>query len=257
MAFPKTWTEEQEKTLLEKYKSSKIEDLAKELNKTPKALRQKYSSISKKKKKISKKPIEKKETSSFIPVSQAPIKEEGEEMQQAYLEDTSFSENFSEETELNNLKEVKEENTSAPMSDSEEPSREEFVMDWEIFSQSITLMLDERFKSNGLTEMSEKEKEHFSRAMNIVLNNRAKLIGQYSDVIGLGIATFSIFSPRIMQFVGRKKKEKEKSNDPTAHIDLENSTTSVNQTPTKKEIVIDEKAEAEKRYLEMVETQHD
>lgn len=254
MAFEKTWTEEQEKRILE-LSDLKVspKEISNELGKTEKAVIQKIYSLKKKiKKSQTKKPKKEKFSeevqSQDILVAQVPVKEEAEEMQKAYFE-SDFSN--SDASSLEN----KDFNSQIKMQ--EKPKLEEMQevsMDWSVFSNSISSIIDQRFISSKLTPLTDEEKIQFSIALNEVMKRRAKLFGQYADVMALGVTIFSIFTPRLMDFFNRKKIKREKINE-SANLDLTKSEKIFSQTSLKEEI-IDEKLEAEKRYKEMVEVKN-
>ena len=223
MGFEKKWTDEQNKRILEIKDKSEIETLAKEFNVTPKIISQRIYYLNGKektrlKKEKAKLNAEKKnnssskaksDTSSEISVSEVSPKEEADEMQNKYLDNTS------QETSENSNEAIREgsgDSTQSPSPKSTEEISSVQQVNWSGVSGTITHMLDLRFKNNGLTPFSDEEKELFDNAISEVLRIRAQLLMKNADLINLGLATFVVLMPRITEFLDRKKQNK---NPPT------------------------------------------
>ncbi len=259
--FEKKWSDEQNKKILELHGRIPNSEIAKQFNTTSTNISKRVSYLKKLKKKQKKKskkvkyPYVKKnyKKEREIEVATAPSHSEADEFIKEYKKEfqpinESLNQKIPEEKESEN------EEVEIESEHKEIQSDNINKIDWTGTSKPITLLLDARFKANNLAPMSDEEKQHFSDAINEVLRIRAEYFFKYADLCNLGLATFSIFTPRIMEFLERKKQNKSEI-EQSATQDLTKSKISVSQSPKKeiKEDIIDEKAEADKRYIELTE----
>ncbi len=251
MVFKKKWTDEQDKRILELHKRISNEEIAKEFKITSKAVSKRVSYLKKlnpKQKKKIKKPGKKdikkgsksdikKSKEKRIEVIEAPTHENADELRKEY------------ETKPINSEEPQEtpmEETQEEILESETPTPEVPQVNWTGVSNTITAILDKRFVVNGLAPLTDEEKALFSDATNQVLELRAKFYFQYADIFNLGLAGFSILTPRILEFLDREKQKKI-TKEASTNLDLTEKTPEIPK-------IVDEKAEAQRRYDKMVQS---
>jgi hypothetical protein len=241
MVFEKKWTDEQNKKVLESYKRISAEELAKELNTNSKNVRQRFYYLKERESKRKKKNKKIAFIGKKIPKREIPNTEHGLEV--IGVDDFEIKEAPHSQSADEFTKEYQTEplNKEEEILENEKPAKELPQISWKGFSKTITKILEKRFIANNLAPLTEEEKDLFSDATNQVLELRAKFYFQYADIANLGLATFTILTPRILEFLERKKQYQEKT--------IANQDLTIKEIPQEVQ-VIDEQAEATKRYLE-------
>ncbi|MCK4997150.1 winged helix-turn-helix domain-containing protein [Candidatus Pacearchaeota archaeon] len=240
MGFKKTWTDEQNEELLDLHGRISNKEIAKKFNISSDNVSKRVSYLKKQKNKQVKPKSQSKKNSQKKPKSQssekievlaAPTHDNADELMKEYKVDPINNEEFAEEPQEENIQEEPQEET-----------REGSQVNWTGVSDTITTILDKRFVANDLTPLTDEEKLLFASALNQTLEIRAQFFFKYADVLNLGLAGFAIMSPRILDFLDRKKQSKHETAT-SANLDL------TDPEPQKIKVV-DEKVEADRRYAE-------
>lgn len=250
MTFKKKWSDEQNERLLELHKRVSNKEIAKEFNITPTNVSKRISYLKKlnkkqKKKKVNFPLVKKNYKSDQKEISKTSKPEKRIEVLTAPLHDNA--DELMKDYQTNPINQEEPEEETPEILENEEPMSESRKVKWTGVSNSLTLILDKRFIANKLAPLTEDEKTHLSKTLNEVLELRAEFFFKYADLVSLGIAGFSIMTPRLLEFFDRKKKETTSSE---ANKDL--TIKEIPQAPP----VIDEQAEAQKRYAEAMEKVH-
>ena len=236
MVFKKKWTDEQNKEILELHKRVSNEEIAKKFNISTINVSKRVSYLKKLEKKQAKpKPKTRKKSqtkpksqaSEKIEVMTAPTHDNADELAKEYQVDPINREEIEDVEEEIETKEEPQEETQGGQ------------VNWTGVSDTITLLLDKRFIANDLAPLTGEEKQLFANALNQALEIRAQFFFKHSDLLNLGLAGFAIMSPRIFEFLDRKKETATASADLIVPVDPQ-------EAP-----VIDEQAEANKRFEAM------
>ncbi len=233
--FEKKWSDEQNKEILGLHGRISNKEIAEKFGISASAVSKRVSHLKKLGEKLNlrkKSPVGK-DIGSKVEVLTAPSHDNADELMKEYKVEPINNE-FHEKIDVK--KEEVEDNKGG-------------LLNWTGVSSTITTILDKRFVANGLEPLTNEEKELFADALNKTLEIRAKYYFQYADIVNLGLAGFSIMTPRILEFLERKNKAK-KEIETSATIDF---TEKPEEAPQIK--IIDEQAEATRRYQEMMTKQ--
>jgi len=237
MVFEKKWTDEQNKEILDLHKRISNDEIAKKFKISATNVSKRISYLKKLEKKQTKskpkkksQPKAKSQKNEKIEVMTAPTHDNADELMKEYQVDPINKEE-SEEVEEEKTKEEPQEETQGGQ------------VNWTGVSDTLTIILDKRFVANELAPLTEEEKKLFASALNQTLELRAQFYFQYADVVNLALAGFAIMSPRIFEFLDRKKQATEST--ATATVDL-----SAPEAPQEAPVT-DELAEATKRFEAM------
>src|SRR3989339_511481 len=207
MVFEKKWTEEQNKELLELHGRISNKEIAEKFNISPTNVSKRVSHLRKLEKRIMKKKskAEKKyQSNKEIEVMTAPSHNNADELMKEYKVDPINKEKAEEKAEDKT---------------SQKESHEDSKLNWDGVANTITIILDKRFITNDLAPLTDEEKQLFANALNEALRLRAQFYFQYADIFNLALASFAIMSPRILEFLDRKKRTNQEAQT-AATIDL-------------------------------------